>query len=348
MPGNNNNEDVFEIVRRLQAEINQMRANPQQTATIGSSDTPHSFYSDRAAICPARPNGQGNEVTPPMIALVKQNRFHGLETENPMDHIDDYERMCNTITNGNPSDYSMCMLFPFSLADKAEKWLKSLPPASLRTWKEIRAAFLDHFFTKAKTMALKNRITSFQQLTGESFCEAWERFKEYKMECPHHGYTDNQMLRLFYDGVNWDYKIALNSASNGDFMTQTKEGAYKLIDNLAASSYNRGLDYGRKQVNNVEAQRMEELQRMFDLMLKCNQKHVSFAGIGNVQDEKEQGEEDVNFVGGNFGQKFPYNNKPYKNSNSYSEPYSHPNSYSKPNTNVGRSYGSNTYQAPKP
>ena len=38
-----------------------------------------------------------------------------------------------------------------------------------------------------KTNALRGKITNFQQQNDESVPEAWERFQDYILECPHHG-----------------------------------------------------------------------------------------------------------------------------------------------------------------
>ncbi|CAA7033652.1 unnamed protein product [Microthlaspi erraticum] len=77
---------------------------------------------------------------------------------------------------------------------------------TLRRYAARLSAFLDHFYTKSKNAALRTKIASFQQYDGEAFCEAWERYKECRRECPHHGYSDEQILSIFYDGVNWDYR----------------------------------------------------------------------------------------------------------------------------------------------
>jgi len=46
-----------------------------------------------------------------------------------MDHIDLFEEICSTTqSRGIPKDYLKCKLCPFSLADKATRWLKSLRP----------------------------------------------------------------------------------------------------------------------------------------------------------------------------------------------------------------------------
>ncbi|CAN6853644.1 unnamed protein product [Brassica oleracea] len=119
------------------------------------------------------------------------------------------------------------MLFPFSLDGKAARWLNSLATGSLTSWEQ-----------RLRTTALRNKITSFRQLTDEPFCDAWERFNDYRRECPHHGFDDDYLLGVFYDGVDWEFQSAMNSASNGDFMTQTTDGVVKLIENMAATSAN--------------------------------------------------------------------------------------------------------------
>ncbi|XP_024016199.1 uncharacterized protein LOC112089681 [Eutrema salsugineum] len=242
------------------------------------------------------------------MSLVKQHLFHGLPAEIPMDHIENFEEICSTTgSNGIPTDFLKCKLFPFSLADKALRWLKSLPPGSLTTWEECRSAFLDHFYTKAKTAALKNKISSFKQQPGEAFCEAWERYKEYRRECPHHGFSDEQILSTFYDGVNWDYRNALNAASNGDFMTKSKEAAYELIENLAASSSNKSQEYDRssKAVHSVELSKIDELTAKVYLLLRENQRSVHFADeVGDAPlaqefvDAENNDQMEVNFVNG--------------------------------------------------
>ncbi|XP_013624518.1 PREDICTED: uncharacterized protein LOC106330626 [Brassica oleracea var. oleracea] len=65
------------------------------------------------------------------------------------------------------------------------------------------------------------RISNFKQKSDEPFHEAWERYKEYQRECPHHGFDDDYILEVFYDGVSYEFRNTLDSSSNGDFMTQT-------------------------------------------------------------------------------------------------------------------------------
>src|SRR5690606_19222526 len=164
-----------------------------------------------------------------------------------------------------------------SLDGKAARWLNSLFTGSLTSWEQVRSAFLNHFYTKARTAALRNKITSFRQLTDEPFCDAWKRFNDYRKECPHHGFDDDYLLGIFYDGVSWKFQSVMNSASNGDFMTQTTDGAFELIENMAACSVNESQESNHSNIeNSVETQKIEELAAKVDQLLKNNQGQVFF------------------------------------------------------------------------
>ena len=151
---------------------------------------------------------------------MQKKTFNGLAAEIHLDHIENFERVCKfSRANGVPPDYLKSTLFPFSLEGQAARWLDSLPTGTLTTWEQVRAAFLSHFYTKSKTAALRHKISNFKQKTDEPFYDAWERYKEYRRECPYHGFEDDYILEVFYDGVSYEFCNALDSSSNGDFMT---------------------------------------------------------------------------------------------------------------------------------
>ncbi|XP_048604852.1 uncharacterized protein LOC125582280 [Brassica napus] len=188
-----------------------------------------------------------------------------------MDHIEAFERICNfSRSNGVPPDYVKSTLFPFSLEGKASRWLQSLPTGSLTSWDQVRSTFLSHFYTKSKTAALRHRISNFKQKSDEPFHEAWEIYKEYQRECPHHGFDDDYILEVFYDGVSYEFRNTLDSSSNGDFMTQTTPGAFALIENMASSSLNKNKEHDRsKSVNSID-----DLATKVDQLLKGNQSQL--------------------------------------------------------------------------
>ena len=131
--------------------------------------------------------------------MIQGNKFHGLPMEDPLDHLDEFDRLYNlTKINGVSENGFKLRLFPFSLGDKAHIWEKNLPHDSITTWDDCKKAFLSKFFSNARTARLRNEISGFLQKAGESFCDAWERFKGYTNQCPHHGFTKASLLSTLY------------------------------------------------------------------------------------------------------------------------------------------------------
>ena len=64
--------------------------------------------------------------------------FYGLNNEDPYDHIDDFLVICSTVRINNFNGEVLKMfIFPFSLKDKAEHWLSTLPANSITTWAQL-------------------------------------------------------------------------------------------------------------------------------------------------------------------------------------------------------------------
>ncbi|CAA7044515.1 unnamed protein product [Microthlaspi erraticum] len=156
--------------------------------TIGDYDSADAFFMDRNPIHPPLPARNDYEIKPQIIALLTTLK---------------------------------CKLFSFSLGDKASRWLKSLPAHSITTWDEYKAAFINHFYTKQRSVSVRNKISNFRQANNESFYEALDRFKEYIRDCPNHGFNEGNLWNIFYRGIDHKYKLSLDTASNGNFMTKT-------------------------------------------------------------------------------------------------------------------------------
>ena len=98
----------------------QHTAQHQPLAPIGERNLPRNIPATRSAIAPPPCQRADFEIKPGMINLVQRKMFHGLSAEIPMEHIEAFEEICSfTRANGVPPDYIKCMLFPFSLEDKA-------------------------------------------------------------------------------------------------------------------------------------------------------------------------------------------------------------------------------------
>ncbi|XP_010436787.1 PREDICTED: uncharacterized protein LOC104720601 [Camelina sativa] len=139
----------------------------------------------------------------------------------------------------------------------------------------------------------------------ETFCESWERFKEYLRDCPNHGYNQENLMNIFSGGIEQKYQMALDTAIKGDFSTNTANEANALIENLAASNSNHGTDYDRTvRVNAVETDAINDLTTKVNLLLKrdhqnvnlCEEQAGGYADFG--AETNLEGTEEMNYIGG--------------------------------------------------
>ncbi|XP_018487321.1 uncharacterized protein LOC108857805 [Raphanus sativus] len=243
--------------------------------------------------------------------MIQSNKYHGLALEDPLDHLDNFDRLCGTIKiNGVSEDALKLRLFPFSLGDKAHTWEKGLSRDSIRTWDECKEAFLTKFFSNSRTAKLRNEISGFQQRNLEGFGEAWERFNSYIAQCPHHGFTKESLLSTFYRGVLPSCRNRLDTASNGFFLGRTEQDAEELVENMAKSDsvYNEEYDRASRGEDQQTKKDIKSLQDKLDLVLSNQSKkeQVSFVGDPNQEVPRKvnevdglEGQEDLCFINNN-------------------------------------------------
>ncbi|GJS41580.1 zinc finger, CCHC-type containing protein [Tanacetum coccineum] len=135
---------------------------------------------------------EGNNVVPlrsDTIRLVQNGcSFHGLRSEDPNQHLKDFLKLVDSLDlNGDNKERTRLRLFQFSLCDQANNWLERLLAGSITTWEDLTTHFLAQFFPLGRTVKLCNDILMFQQHQGESFSEAWTRFKDLLQKVSHHG-----------------------------------------------------------------------------------------------------------------------------------------------------------------
>ncbi|KAH9763243.1 hypothetical protein KPL70_001093 [Citrus sinensis] len=128
-------------------------------------------------------------------------------------------------------------LFPYSLRDRARAWLNSLPSDSITTWNELADKFLMKYFPPTKNTKLRNEITSFHQIEDESLYEAWERFKELLIRCPHHGIPCCIQLETFYNGLNPSTRLMVDASANGAPLSKSYTEAYEILERIANNNY---------------------------------------------------------------------------------------------------------------
>ncbi|KAK1582395.1 hypothetical protein Q3G72_014563 [Acer saccharum] len=125
---------------------------------------------------------------------------------------------------------------PHALKDEAKTWLLTLPPASLRTWDEVREKLTDQYYAPQKTSEIRAKISSFYQQDNETFYEAWERFKKYTKDCPQHRFLTNQLCQWFYDGLTEVSGLLVNNDYGGSMYDKQTEEVYSIFEKLSQNS----------------------------------------------------------------------------------------------------------------
>jgi hypothetical protein len=125
-------------------------------------------------------------------------------------------------------------LFPFSLLGEGKQWFYSNNEA-MPTWEKCSNAFLAKFFLLGKTNALRNKISTFQQLMDETIAEAWERLQDYISACPHHGMEVWFIIQSFYHGLICKPHEHIDAYARGSFFALSTEEACKLIEKMASN-----------------------------------------------------------------------------------------------------------------
>ncbi|GJZ44073.1 reverse transcriptase domain-containing protein [Tanacetum coccineum] len=148
-----------------------------------------------------------------LLNLVTSKQFYGFEKEDPHAHI-------------------------------PRIWLKKEPPRSILTWEDLVSKFINQFFSPSKTTNLRNEIMNFQQRFDESFCEAWDRFKDLLRACPHRDFTKLHQLDTFYNALTPTDQDSLNAAVGGNLLTETPRDALTIIENKSkvCNSLNKSID----------------------------------------------------------------------------------------------------------
>lgn len=124
------------------------------------------------------------EIKPSTLSILPI--FNGMPSDNPYDHIAEFEQVCTTVQlNGLTPNGLKLKLFPFTLKHYARQWLRKLPPRSIRTWVEMQETFLGKYYPPSRTSIVRDELIAFREQPLESFHECWERFKDLEMSCPH-------------------------------------------------------------------------------------------------------------------------------------------------------------------
>ncbi|GKF13178.1 hypothetical protein Tco_0051104, partial [Tanacetum coccineum] len=142
-----------------------------------------------------------------LLNHVTSKQFYRFEKEDPHAHICWFNKIASTIKYKYvPNSSIKLMVFPFSIEGAALILLEKEPPRSILTWEDL-------------------------QCVDESFCEAWDRFKDILRACPHYGFTELHQLDTFYNALTPTDQDSLNVTAGGNHLTKTPRDALAIMEN---------------------------------------------------------------------------------------------------------------------
>ncbi|XP_071712796.1 uncharacterized protein [Rutidosis leptorrhynchoides] len=189
--------------------------------------------------------------------MIKDMFFHGLLEENPFEHIQHLNDICDIYKTKNVSDDAFKLrAFPFTLQGEEKVWLRTLSSHSIRSFQDLTDAFINHFFPPSKVQRLRMEINGFTQRGDESLYDAWVHFKKLLRAFPPHGLTKKEYINTFYRGTNALTRQYLDSSSGGVFMYKSPNAAEILLEDVLVNTYEWApspRDLTRKSVAQVES-----------------------------------------------------------------------------------------------
>ncbi|CAN6283727.1 unnamed protein product [Urochloa humidicola] len=186
--------------------------------------------------------GSPFQIKTSIIEMVQESPFTG--KEDPNLHLRSFLQLCNTFKMEGVDDNQLrARLFPYSLTDKELQWFYTLEVSMIEKWESLVQAFIAKFYSPEKMQTLRSRITSFAQSTTEIITKAFERFNDYVRACPHHRYSQADLVMKFYGGLQASSRAIIDASVGGSIIDLTPTKAYALFkkeaDNDAWASIGR-------------------------------------------------------------------------------------------------------------
>ena len=146
---------------------------------------------------------------------------------------------------------------------------------------------------------MHKRSIIFFQGTTEDFKASWVRFRAYQRDCPHHGFSEIQLLNIFFRGLDWTYQATLDSASQGKFKTRSPKEPTRLIENVATSTSAKKTDLERrKMAENSNGDRISKVKATSDLVhaFVIGKEQVKFTDENPALSSEGDEEENVDLI----------------------------------------------------
>ncbi|GJY76480.1 reverse transcriptase domain-containing protein [Tanacetum coccineum] len=155
-----------------------------------------------------------------------------------------------TLVKGNQFDDTeneavRLIMVPLSLTGEAKTWLDELNEGTIKTWDELRTAFISRYFPPSLFDRLLGEIRAFSQHENESLTDVWLRMKEMLRNCHGHDLSKGNIIKIFYHGLSEITQEVLNAAVGGSSNSDTD----KIMARMDAMTLKMDAQYKELQSN---------------------------------------------------------------------------------------------------
>ncbi|XP_059288220.1 uncharacterized protein LOC132041526 [Lycium ferocissimum] len=208
----------------------------------------------------------------------------------------------------------------------------NLPVDSITSWEVLSNKLIDRFFSPKKLKELRGIIANFTQRDSESLPHAWERYKGYLRDCPHHVQSKEIIGNYFVEGLNHESRALLNASSQVQILNKTYEEMKALLEMMSEGYHeshetSRGLPQkatGVLQVDDVAAIRAD-ISTLTNVMLRAFPQAQPIQPVQHIQQATYQNrgiENQGNYYEYNYNT--PFGKQDFHKLNNYQQPQAQP------------------------
>ncbi|KAK1612623.1 hypothetical protein QYE76_036296 [Lolium multiflorum] len=147
---------------------------------------------------------------PPKYRLPDFSKFNGSDGSSSIEHVSRYLAQLGTIS---AADELRVRFFAQSLTGSAFGWYTSLPPDSIRTWKQLEEQFHMQYHSEASEAGIAD-LAQVRQKRGETVAEYVQRFRLVRNRCYSARVTEKEAVELAVVGLASPIK---DMASQADY-----------------------------------------------------------------------------------------------------------------------------------
>ncbi|KAK1698396.1 hypothetical protein QYE76_015093 [Lolium multiflorum] len=145
---------------------------------------------------------------PPKYRLPDFTKFNGSDGSSSIEHVSRYLAQLGTIS---ASDELRVRFFAQSLTGSAFGWYTSLPPNSIRTWKQLEEQFHIQYHSEASEAGIAD-LAQVRQKRGETVSEYIQRFRTVRNRCYSVHVSEKEAVELAVVGLSSSIKDVASQA----------------------------------------------------------------------------------------------------------------------------------------